>query len=78
MSTKLPQELIDKIATFEVQTLLEGLQNEEMRNNPAFLAKVRQFMKDNNFIVTTEIKGVKAVIKEISTIPDLVTDEEAV
>lgn len=42
----IPQELIDRLATEEVQALLEGLEDEEQRKNPAFLAKVRQFLKD--------------------------------
>lgn len=55
----IPQELIDRLATEEVQALLEGLEDEEQRKNPAFLAKVRQFLKDNDFNTTVEIEGVK-------------------
>ena len=66
----IPQELIDRLATEEVQALLEGLEDEEQRKNPAFLAKVRQFLKDNDFNTTVEIEGVKEVKQEASTIPD--------
>ena len=64
------QELIDRLATEEVQALLEGLEDEEQRKNPAFLAKVRQFLKDNDFNTTVEIEGVKEVKQEASKIPD--------
>lgn len=66
----IPQEVIDRLATEEVQALLEGLEDEEQRKNPAFLAKVRQFLKDNDFNTTVEIEGVKEVKQEASKIPD--------
>lgn len=66
----IPQELIDRLATEEVEALLEGLEDEEQRKNPAFLAKVRQFLKDNDFNTTIEIEGVKEVKQEASKIPD--------
>lgn len=66
----IPQELIDRLATEEVQALLEGLEDEEQRKTPAFLAKVRQFLKDNDFNTTVEIEGVKEVKQEASKIPD--------
>lgn len=66
----IPQELIDRLATEEVQALLEGFEDEEQRKNPAFLAKVRQFLKDNDFNTTVEIEGVKEVKQEASKIPD--------
>lgn len=66
----IPQELIDRLATEEVQALLEVLEDEEQRKNPAFLAKVRQFLKDNDFNTTVEIEGVKEVKQEASKIPD--------
>lgn len=66
----IPQELIDRLATEEVQALLEGLEDEGQRKNPTFLAKVRQFLKDNDFNTTVEIEGVKEVKQEASKIPD--------
>jgi len=71
----LPQELIDALAQGEASALLEGLENPEQRKNPAFLAKIRQFLKDNNFLTTTETEGVQEIIKDVSTIPDLVSEE---
>ena len=78
MNAKVSQELVDEIAKQEVQALLEGLNDEELRRNPAFLAKVRQFLKENNFLTTTETDGVADIrglmqSKE-TTIPDLVKD----
>ncbi len=72
---KLPQELIDALAQQEANALLEGLQTPTMRRNPAFLAKVRQFLKDNDFITTTETEGVETIVRDIQNIPDLVSSE---
>ena len=69
---KLPQELIDALAQQEANALIEGLNDPEMRRNPAFLAKVRQFLKDNDFVTTTETEGVETIVRDISTIPDLI------
>ena len=49
-NVKLPQEIIDMLGQQEAKALLEGLNDPETRKNPAFLGKVRQFLKDNNFI----------------------------
>ena len=69
---KLPQELIDALAQQEANALIEGLNDPEMRRNPAFLAKVRQFLKDNDFVTTTETEGVETIVRDVSTIPDLI------
>lgn len=68
---ELPKELLDQLAQGEVQALLEGLQDPELRKNPAFLAKVRQFLKDNNFLTTIETEGVTEIQQDVSNIPDL-------
>lgn len=70
---ELPKELLDKLATGEVDALLEGLNNPEMRKNPAFLAKVRQFLKDNDFVTSIETEGVREIQQDVSNIPDLMT-----
>ena len=75
---KLPQELIDALAQQEANALIEGLHNPEMRKNPAFLAKVRQFLKDNNFVTTTETEGVETIVRDMNSIPDLVNGTEVV
>lgn len=71
---KLPQELIDALAQGEANALIEGLKDPEMRRNPAFLAKVRQFLKDNDFVTTTEIEGVETIVRDMTNIPDLVNE----
>lgn len=68
---ELPKEMLDALAKGEAQALLEGLEDPEMRKNPAFLAKVRQFLKDNDFLTTIETKGVKKIQQDVSNIPDL-------
>ena len=75
---KLPQEIIDALAQQEANALLEGLQSPRMRRNPAFLAKVRQFLKDNDFTTTTETEGVETIVRDMQNIPDLVNDAEVV
>ena len=54
MRVKVDQELIDMIARLEVDSLIEGLKDEELRANPQFLAKVRQFLKENDVVTTME------------------------
>lgn len=75
MATKLPQELIDRIAEMEADSLLEGLKDPEMKKNPAFLAKVRQFLKDNDFVTTVETEGVQEIKRIGTTIPDLTSED---
>lgn len=75
---QIPQEILDKLAKGEVDALLDGLEDEEMRKNPAFLAKVRQFLKDNGMVATPKLEGLHLVQREASKIPDLVGDEHAV
>lgn len=78
MATKLPQELIDKIATLEAENLLEGLNDPDLSKNPAFLAKVRQFLKDNYFITTSETEGVQEIKRIGSSIPDLINEGDVI
>lgn len=73
----MPKEVIDGLAQAEAEALMEGLKDKDMRKNPAFLAKVRQFLKDNNFITTTETEGVKCIVRDASQIPDLVNEDTA-
>lgn len=74
----LPQQLIDSLAQQEANALIEGLNDPETRKNPAFLAKVRQFLKDNDFITTTETEGVETIVRDMNSIPDLVNGTEVV
>lgn len=54
MRVKVDQELMDTIARLEVDSLIEGLNDEALRTNPQFLAKVRQFLKENDVVTTME------------------------
>lgn len=74
-NVKLTQEIIDALAQGEAAALAEGLADPEMRKNPAFLAKVRQFLKDNNFVTTTETEGVHRIMQDINNIPDLIGED---
>ena len=74
-NVKLPQEIINMLGQMEADALLEGLNDPDIRKNPAFLGKVRQFLKDNNFVTTTETEGVTKIIQDMNNIPDLIGDE---
>ena len=54
MRVKVDKELMDTIARLEVDSLIEGLNDDELRTNPQFLAKVRQFLKENDVVTTME------------------------
>lgn len=66
---KIDQKTLDLLASLEVNALLEGLQDPEIRKNPSFLEKVRKFLKDNQLITTPETRNVKQVQKEVEDIP---------
>ena len=78
MATKLPQELIDEIATLEAESLLDGLKDPDLSKNTAFLAKVRQFLKDNYFITTSETESVQEIKRIGSSIPDLINEGDVI
>lgn len=48
-------EILDQLAELEVNALLEGLQDPEVRRNPSFLEKVRRFLRDNKLETTPEL-----------------------
>ena len=54
MRVKVDKELMGTIARLEVDSLIEGLNDDELRTNPQFLAKVRQFLKENDVVTTME------------------------
>nr|DAW75728.1 MAG TPA: hypothetical protein [Caudoviricetes sp.] len=72
MATLDPKTL-DLIAQLEVDALLEGLQDEDLRKSPAFLEKVRKFLKENRLITQPETNGVEEIEREVTTIPDFDT-----
>lgn len=63
------QELIDDLASLEVDALLEGLNDPELRRNPAFLDKVRKFLKDNKLTTTKETPGLHQVVNSVKDLP---------
>lgn len=65
--SKIDSGLIDQMAELEVDALLEGLKDPEMRKNPAFLDKVRKFLKDNDLKTTPETPGVMELMKRQTT-----------
>lgn len=72
------QKLLDLIAKMEIESLLDGLQSDEVRSQPAFLAKVRQFLKDNEIVVGAKTDGVESIVANAKDIPDILAgfDEE--
>lgn len=66
---QIDEKLLDKLAIGEVNALLEGLDDPELRRNPAFLAKVREFLKQNKLQTTPETKGVQKIQKVVEEIP---------
>ena len=63
------QDLLDEIAELEVKALLEGLKDQELRSNPAFLEKVRKFLAQNKYQTTPETPGMAGIKKETMKIP---------
>ena len=58
-----------------MKALLEGIQDEELRRNPQFLAKVRQFLKENNLKTTPETT--KPLVQQITKeLPDFTEDND--
>ncbi|NJE34503.1 hypothetical protein E0L13_05675 [Megasphaera sp. SW808] len=57
-----------------MKALLEGIQDEELRRNPQFLAKVRQFLKENDLKTTPETT--KPLVQQITKeLPDFTTED---
>lgn len=70
--TEIPQELLDQIAKGEVDALLEGLNDPEVRNKPSFLSAVRKFLKDNQLETTEETaKPIMKITKELPIFTDI-------
>lgn len=66
------REIIDNIAELEAEALLDGLKDVELRKNPAFLEKVRRFLKDHKLETTDNLVTIvaKANEKEIPIFDD--------
>lgn len=63
------KEILDMIAEMEARSLLEGLEDPNLRRNPAFLEKVRKFLSQNRLQTTPETPGVKGIQKASTEIP---------
>lgn len=74
---KINSAIIDQIAQLEVDALLDGLTDPELRRNPAFLDKVRRFLKENQLQTTPETPGVAELMKRQQT-PDIPIFKEEV
>ena len=75
--SKINPKLLDILAEEEVNALIEGIQDEDLRHSPQFLAKVRQFLKDNELKTTPETTAplVTMVTKELPVFLDDAEDE---
>lgn len=73
---QIDEKLLDKLAIGEVNALLEGLDDPELRRNPAFLAKVREFLKQNKLQTTPETQGVHKIQKVVEEIPTFDFDRQ--
>ena len=63
---KIDPKKLDMIANMEVDALIEGLSDPELRQHPAFLARVRAFLKENSLTTSPETaEQLERVIKEI-------------
>ena len=74
---KIDGALVDQIAQLEVDALLEGLNDPELRRNPAFLDKVRKFLKENQLQTTPETPGVAELMKKQKTTEIPIFEEAA-
>lgn len=64
-------KLLDQIGQLEVYALLDGLNDPEMRRNPAFLEKVRKFLNQNKLDIGSETPGLQELkYKATEAIPD--------
>ena len=63
------REIIDSIAELEAKALLDGLKDWELRKNPAFLEKVRKFLKDNKLETTDNLVTIVAKAEVGKEIP---------
>ena len=61
--------IIDNIAELEAKALLDGLKDVEVRKNPAFLEKVRRFLKDHKLETTDNLVTIVAKAEGGKEIP---------
>lgn len=63
------ESLLNQLAQEEVNALLEGMQDPELRHDPRFLDKVRKYLKDNDLMITPETPGVEKLKQEVEREP---------
>ena len=68
--TKVDQKLLDEIAELEVQAILDGLKDPDLRKSPAFLEKVRKFLTNNKLVTDPTTPKFHEVKREVHNIPD--------
>ena len=68
---KISQKLLDEIADLEAQAIVDGLRDPNLSRTPAFLEKVRKFLKDNNILTASDDMSVTKVVGAIQEIPNL-------
>ena len=73
---KIDQLILDRLARLEVDALLEGLEDPEMRKNPSFLEKVRKFLQQNRLNTDPDIPGVKLIQRH--QIPDFPAEDNEI
>lgn len=66
---KSKRAVIDNIAELEAKALLDGLKDVELRKNPAFLEKVRRFLKDHKLETTDNLVTIVAKAEGGKEIP---------
>lgn len=67
---KIDPKKLDLIAELEVEAILEGLNDPEVKLNPSFLKSVRLFLSQNNLRTDPKTPGVQKVVQDVSNIPD--------
>lgn len=76
--TIIDKALLDEIAELEVQAIKDGLNNPAMRKNPAFLEKVRKFLKENNLKTIPETPGISDIQKITEELPTFPIGERVI
>lgn len=66
---KYDSKKLDQLAELELEALLAGLEDEEMKRSPAFLEKVRKFLKDNRLETTPDNPSIPKLQKVTEELP---------
>lgn len=74
MSAQVSQEIMNLIAKGEADSLVEGLNDPLLRNNPMFLSRVRAFLKDNGMVTSIAREKPKSFAEAKKEIPDILQE----